>query len=265
MIQNRIIVSLAAVVVSHMICSINAFHTTLGISSSSSSSRRHTSTFSKSMNDHHHYNDRNTATRATKLNLSPWNNNNDNDDDESDSSKTKAFRVTLGKENNKEYLQSTIPKVFASVLATALSSVLLFSNISNQPSSYATAKPTVITVPSEEVQYYTPPQMTTTSSSNALQIAKTLKSLDSKMYGAYWCSHCYEQKQTLGKEAFQKGYITYIECDKEGYESQRSLCKERKVPGYPTWEIGGKLFPGEQSLEELGDIADEMKSALNAD
>jgi len=186
-----------------------------------------------------------------------------------------AFRLTTsGDDDGNIYVKSsTISKVFASVLTTALSSLLLFSNISDQPTTlYASAaseETTEMTTPQitssieNDVQVYTPPKITTSSSSTAISLAKTLKSLDSKMYGAYWCSHCYDQKQTLGKEVFVQNYVTYIECDKEGANSQRSLCKERKVPGYPTWEIGGKLFPGEQSIEELEDIASNMKSALN--
>lgn len=51
--------------------------------------------------------------------------------------------------------------------------------------------------------------------------------MDSRMYGAFWCSHCYEQKQTLGKEAYSR--VKYIECAKDGVNSQTALCKERKV------------------------------------
>ena len=73
--------------------------------------------------------------------------------------------------------------------------------------------------------------------------------MDAKMYGAYWCSHCFNQKQNLGLEA--KSYFEYIECDKEGENSQNSLCKSKKVPGYPTWEINGELYPGEKEIDEL--------------
>jgi hypothetical protein len=27
------------------------------------------------------------------------------------------------------------------------------------------------------------------------------------------------------------------------------------VPGYPTWEINGELYPGEKSIEELEEIS----------
>lgn len=38
-------------------------------------------------------------------------------------------------------------------------------------------------------------EITTTSSPFALSLAKHLRSIGAKMYGAFWCSHCLEQKQ----------------------------------------------------------------------
>jgi hypothetical protein len=102
-----------------------------------------------------------------------------------------------------------------------------------------------------------PPPILSSSSPRALEISSQLQSLDTHFYGAYWCSHCYEQKEELGKEAMAK--IPYIECSKEGRNSQTQLCKEKNVPGYPTWEINGKLYPGEQALEELEDIIKENR------
>lgn len=104
-----------------------------------------------------------------------------------------------------------------------------------------------------------PPAITTTSSKEALALASDLNSLDARMFGAFWCSHCYDQKQALGYEAMQS--IPYIECDREGFNNRRDFCKEKDVPGYPTWEIGGKLFPGERSLEELREMVDEVMSS----
>lgn len=105
-----------------------------------------------------------------------------------------------------------------------------------------------------------PPPITTTSTTQALKVAESLSKLDARMYGAFWCSHCFEQKQTLGMEAVQT-YVPYVECDKEGYQNQRALCKSKDVPGYPTWEIGGKLFPGERSLGELEEIVKDMQQS----
>lgn len=99
-----------------------------------------------------------------------------------------------------------------------------------------------------------PPKITTHSDERSLRLAARLEGMGAKMYGAFWCSHCYEQKQTLGKEAFAK--IAYLECAPDGLNSQSKACKARKVPGYPTWEINGGLYPGEKSVEQLEAIVD---------
>jgi uncharacterized membrane protein len=105
-----------------------------------------------------------------------------------------------------------------------------------------------------------PPPVTSKSSEQALKIGEDLKGLNTRFFGAYWCSHCYEQKQRLGKEAMAN--VQYIECSKEGLNSQSGICKEREVPGYPTWEIGGKLYPGEMYLDELEEIIVKAKSSI---
>ena len=111
---------------------------------------------------------------------------------------------------------------------------------------------------SNRFQKNVPPRITTKSSATALTLATDLKSLNSRMYGAFWCSHCYDQKQAFGYEAMRS--IPYVECDREGYNNERDVCKAREVPGYPTWEIGGKLFPGERSLDELREIVNDVMS-----
>lgn len=45
-----------------------------------------------------------------------------------------------------------------------------------------------------DLQFFTT-EITTQSSSFALSLAKHLHSVGAKMYGAFWCSHCVEQKQ----------------------------------------------------------------------
>jgi len=112
----------------------------------------------------------------------------------------------------------------------------------------------------ESKQNIPPPPITTTSSERSLKIGKDLKELNSRFFGAYWCSHCYEQKLRLGKEAMTN--VQYIECSKEGLNSQAAVCNDRKVPGYPTWEIGGKLYPGEMYLDELEDIIAKAKKDI---
>ena len=140
----------------------------------------------------------------------------------------------------------------ASVVATTVVAVTLFANVDG---SSAVSTPNTSTQLQEP---QSPPTITKGSSLRALVLAQDLERLDARMFGAFWCSHCFDQKMALGKEAFAK--VQYIECAKDGVNSQTTLCKEKNVPGYPTWEIGGKLFPGEQELEELEVIIQNIKS-----
>ena len=107
--------------------------------------------------------------------------------------------------------------------------------------------------PPEPLVYYTPPSVKGSSSPEALALAKHLKSKDAKMYGAYWCSHCYNQKMLFGAGATRQ--LNYVECAGDGYKSQQSTCKAKDVPGYPTWEIDGKFYGGERSLLDLATIS----------
>ena len=95
--------------------------------------------------------------------------------------------------------------------------------------------------------------ITTKSGKAEMALAAHLKQIGAKMYGAYWCSHCHDQKQLFGKSAFSE--INYIECDPKGKNSQTDLCKAANVKGFPTWEIKGKTVTGTQSLEELATLS----------
>jgi hypothetical protein len=80
------------------------------------------------------------------------------------------------------------------------------------------------------------------------KLAQCLSAKGAKMYGAYWCSHCADQKKEFGT-SFK--YIDYIECDPQGANSKTALCQEMGVQGYPTWIINGQLYPGKQSFDQL--------------
>ncbi|NJR52172.1 MAG: vitamin K epoxide reductase family protein [Leptolyngbyaceae cyanobacterium CSU_1_3] len=97
-----------------------------------------------------------------------------------------------------------------------------------------------------------------TSGEAEIQLAQHLKKTGAKMYSAYWCPHCYEQKKLFGVEAL--GDLPSVECAADGKNSQTALCQEiaPKVEketgrgfGFPTWEINGKFYAGQQPLEEL--------------
>ncbi|CAB9515132.1 Vitamin K epoxide reductase family [Seminavis robusta] len=94
-----------------------------------------------------------------------------------------------------------------------------------------------------------PREISETSSNKALALAIQMQSLDTRMYGAYFCDHCYDQKQAFGKEAFS--IIPYVECTKDGKDSQLGLCLEKGIRSVPTWQIAGKLYEGERSIDQL--------------
>jgi uncharacterized membrane protein len=94
------------------------------------------------------------------------------------------------------------------------------------------------------------PPVTTVSGESEMALARHLKSVGAKMYGAYWCPHCHDQKTLFGKEAAKE--IPYIECAPEGQNSQTELCQANpNIKGFPTWEVKGQMLSGAQSLETL--------------
>lgn len=77
-------------------------------------------------------------------------------------------------------------------------------------------------------------QKTSRNQAGLADLAKCLTQKGWKMYGAWWCPHCNEQKKMFGK-AFQ--YINYKECYKKGSKrEQTKTCKEKNIHTYPTWE-----------------------------
>jgi uncharacterized membrane protein len=100
--------------------------------------------------------------------------------------------------------------------------------------------------------------ITTTSGASEIALAQHLTAIGAKKYGAFWCPHCYEQKQVFGKEAFAQ--INYIECDPNGKNPQVQVCQDVGIKGFPSWEIKGKLYSGTQSLEKLAELSDYQGS-----
>ena len=81
--------------------------------------------------------------------------------------------------------------------------------------------------------------------------AQCLKAKGAKMYGAWWCPHCAEQKEMFGF-AFQ--YVNYVECSPEGQRTMNETCKQAGIKGYPTWQFAdGSRAEGPQPLSALAD------------
>src|SRR5271165_3115517 len=56
-----------------------------------------------------------------------------------------------------------------------------------------------------------------------------------KMYGAYWCPHCQEQKEKFG-DSFE--YAPYIECGVKGeLRAEAQVCKGADIKHFPTWQF----------------------------
>eukprot|EP00887_Chlorella_sp_A99_P002060 scaffold18.g2060.t1 len=114
---------------------------------------------------------------------------------------------------------------------------------------------------------YRQPEITTVSSERGLALAARLNAAGARMYGAFWCSHCYEQKEAFGREAMAT--FPYVECFPNGWrkgEPMATACQEAPggLEGFPTWVIGGKKLVGEQSLEALEAVLNEAAAAAPA-
>lgn len=71
-----------------------------------------------------------------------------------------------------------------------------------------------------------------------------------KFYGAFWCSHCQNQKLAFGVSA---SLLPYIECSTED-NKQVPECRDAKIEGYPTWEfLDGSRLSGELSFPILSE------------
>lgn len=80
--------------------------------------------------------------------------------------------------------------------------------------------------------------------------AQCLKDKGAIFYGAYWCSHCNNQKEKFGDS---KKLLPYVECSTPDGKGQLKVCEDAKIDGYPTWVFAdGSRQSGEIPLEVLG-------------
>jgi uncharacterized membrane protein len=102
----------------------------------------------------------------------------------------------------------------------------------------------------------------TASGESEVALAQHLKATGAKMYGAYWCPHCCEQKQLFGQDAMKQ--LGYVECAEGGLQAQTGQCRTLVAAveeqtgekfGFPTWEIDGKFYSGRRSLTELAELS----------
>lgn len=90
--------------------------------------------------------------------------------------------------------------------------------------------------------------MTSLSSGKYDNFAKCLSEKGAIFYGAWWCSHCQEQKNLF--EGSEK-YLHYVECSSPDGNSQLPACAAAGITGYPTWVFADGSRANQMTLEEL--------------
>jgi uncharacterized membrane protein len=81
----------------------------------------------------------------------------------------------------------------------------------------------------------------------AIHLAKS----GAKMYGAFWCPHCKQQKSYFGASAER---LPYVECSPDGQNApQAKECADAGIKSYPTWVINGKHIEEVMTLKQLAD------------
>ena len=94
--------------------------------------------------------------------------------------------------------------------------------------------------------------VTSESTKESTELAKYLNDNGVVKYSAYWCPNCLNQSELFGKQAYRE--LNVVECARDGKNSQTQLCIDKKIQGFPTWEINGKLILGVLTLKELSNL-----------
>ncbi|KAK9676381.1 hypothetical protein RND81_11G073400 [Saponaria officinalis] len=121
--------------------------------------------------------------------------------------------------------------------------------------AYSSLPPTSPRSEAINVPYYETP-INTESTPFAASLAKHLHSIGAKMYGAFWCTHCQEQKEMFGREAAK--LLDYVECFPDGVKKGTLMipaCSNIGIEGFPTWVINGEVLSGEKTIEELAKLS----------
>ncbi len=99
--------------------------------------------------------------------------------------------------------------------------------------------------------------VTSESTNESIAFAKYLNDNGVIKYSAYWCPNCLQQSELFGKQAYKE--LNVVECARDGKNSQTQLCIEKKIKGFPSWEINGEIILGIQTLEELSKLTGYKK------
>ena len=94
--------------------------------------------------------------------------------------------------------------------------------------------------------------ITTESTKESINLARFLSKKGVVKYSAYWCPNCLYQSEIFGKQAYKE--LNVVECARDGKNSQTQLCINKKIEGFPSWEINGKIIIGVQTLKDLSEL-----------
>ena len=99
--------------------------------------------------------------------------------------------------------------------------------------------------------------VTSESTKESIEFAKFLNDNGVVKYSAYWCPNCLNQSEFFGKQAYKE--LNVVECARDGKNSQTQLCIDKKIKGFPSWEINGKIILGVKTLKELSTLTGYKK------
>jgi uncharacterized membrane protein len=145
-------------------------------------------------------------------------------------------------------LGQIIITIFTVGIITLLATLGIYSNVNGHQG----VPPAIGSIINKPTTYPEAPhgwEIKTVSGPAEISLAEHLDKIGAKMYGAWWCPHCFDQKQLFGKAAFQK--LPYVECAPEGINPNPDACIKAKVESFPTWVINGKIYSGTTELQQL--------------
>jgi len=145
-------------------------------------------------------------------------------------------------------LGQIIITIFTVGIITLLATLGIYSNVNGHQG----VLPAIRSIINKPTTYPEAPhgwEIKTISGPAEISLAEHLDKIGAKMYGAWWCPHCFDQKQLFGKAAFQK--LPYVECAPEGINPNPDACIKAKVESFPTWVINGKTYSGTTELKQL--------------
>lgn len=81
------------------------------------------------------------------------------------------------------------------------------------------------------------------------QFAQCISDSNAKFYGAFWCSHCQNQKKLFNSSK----NLPYVECSNPD-GSTTEVCQNENIEAFPTWKFAdGSQILGELSFEALSE------------